>query len=50
MSGVVYLGFTVAQMINFLNGNTRRFELVKNDVVEKTGDFRLTVYSDELGS
>ncbi len=36
-------------MINFLNKNCRSFVLVANDVKEMSGDFRLTVYSDEFG-
>ena len=46
---IIYLGFTVDQMINFLNKNCRSFVLVTNDVDEMDGDFRLTVYSDEHG-
>jgi len=46
---MIYLGFSVEQMINFLNKNCRSFVLVKNDVKEMDGDFRLTVYSDEHG-
>jgi hypothetical protein len=46
---MIYLGFTIEQMINFLNKNCRSFVLVTNDVEEMDGDFRLTVYSDEHG-
>lgn len=46
---MIYLGFTVDQMINFLNKNCRSFVLVTNDVDEMDGDFRLTVCSDEHG-
>lgn len=46
---IVYLGFTVAQMITFLNKNSRSFALVSNDVEEQEGEFRLTTYSDEFG-
>ena len=46
---MIYLGFSVEQMIRFLNKNCRSFVLVTNDVEEMDGDFRLTVYSDEHG-
>ena len=46
---MIYLGFTVDQMINFLNSSCRDFALVTNDTDEIKGDFRLTVYSDEHG-
>lgn len=46
---VIYRGFSVPQMISLLNQYTRKFELVKNDVKEKSGDFRITIYSDEHG-
>jgi len=36
---IVYLGFSVQQMITFLNSNSRSFVLVKNDVDEVEGNF-----------
>ena len=44
----IYLGFTVEQMLNFLNENSRSVVLVKNDINDD-GGFRLTTYSDEFG-
>jgi len=45
---IIYLGFSVQQMLNYLNENSRSLALVKNDVNED-GGFRLTTYSDEHG-
>lgn len=45
---IIYLGFDVQQMLNYLNKNSRSLVLVKNDVNED-GGFRLTTYSDEYG-